>query len=95
MLEATDGFGAVSVESLRERLRRLLAADSLLARRFDAALASRDPARVEAAFDALALYPPLVRREVEDAILGWLLDGGARLDCVDPPGPPSRPHRGA
>lgn len=94
MLEATDGVGAVSVESLRERLRRLLGAGSLVARRFDRALASRDPARVEAAFAALALYPAEVRRAVEDAILGWLLGAAPGLDPVANPGPTPRPQRG-
>lgn len=94
MRDTTEGQGAISEASLRERLRLLLGTDSLLARRFDAALASRDPVRVEAAFDALALYPPAVRREVEDAILGWLFGSGARLDSADRPGPSSRPHRG-
>lgn len=93
MLEAADGLGAVSVESLRERLRNLLGADPLLARRFDRALACRDPVRVEAALAALALYPPAVRREVEDAILGWLLGAGAPLDPGDRLAPTARPHR--
>jgi hypothetical protein len=63
----------VGLDRLRERLRLLLGADSLLFRRFERALAARDAERVRAAMDALALYPPGLRAQVEEALLGWLL----------------------
>lgn len=66
----------VAIDRLRERLQVLLGADSLLFRRFERALASRDPERLGAAMDALALYPGEVRQQVEDALLAWLLGGG-------------------
>lgn len=70
----------VGIDGLRERLRVLLGADSLLFRRFDRALSTRDPDRVTAAIDALALYPAELHRAVEDLLLSWLLDGP-----VEPP----------
>lgn len=63
----------VGLDQLRERLRVLLGADSLLFRRFERALAARDAERVAAAMDALALYPARLRAQVEEALLAWLL----------------------
>lgn len=64
----------VGIDALRERLRALLSEDSLLFRRFETALRTRDPERVAAAMDALALYPPALRDQIEEALLAWLLD---------------------
>lgn len=69
----------IAIDRLRARLRTALGGDSLLFRRFDQALAARDPERVGAALDALALYPRELRQQVEDALLAWLLDGGEPL----------------
>lgn len=75
----------VGIDGLRARLRAVLGADSLLCRRFERALATRDPERVAAAMDALALHPAHLREQVEEAILAWLLDGVAQE-------PPRRPE---
>jgi hypothetical protein len=75
----------VGIDRLRERLQILLGTDSLLFRRFEKALRTRDPERVASAMDALALYPPTLREQIEDALLAWLLDeplgtAGSRSD---------------
>ncbi len=64
----------VGIDRLRERLRALLGTESLLFRRFETALRTRDPERVAAAMDALALYPPTLREQIEEVLLAWLLD---------------------
>lgn len=74
-----------SLVALCEQLRVLLGGDSLLFRRFERALLARDAERVAEAMDALALYPPRVRAQIEEALLAWLLDEpkGARSGRSD------------
>jgi hypothetical protein len=67
----------IGIDGLHAHLRALLGADSLLFRRLERALSTRDPERVAAAIDALALYPADLRRAVEDFLLAWLLEGRA------------------
>ncbi len=74
----------IGIDRLRERLQALLGTESLLFRRFETALRTRDPERVAAAMDALALHPPALREQIEEALLAWLLDepldhAGSRL----------------
>lgn len=61
-----------ALEELRARLGSLLGEDTLLYRRFDTALRRRDPELAGAAMDSLRLYPPAMRRRVEEALLAWL-----------------------
>ncbi len=62
----------VSLDVLRARLRAALGSDSLLAARFDRALAQRDADLVADTMRQLNRYPEPVRRQVHDVILEWL-----------------------
>lgn len=70
----------VSFDSLRERLRCALGANSLIYRQLDRALAARDAEALERTMNLLARYPEDTRQAVQDAIAEWLFaDGTSRL----------------
>jgi hypothetical protein len=67
----------VSTDQLQRRLREALGADSLLFRRFDLALRHQDEAMMNRAIESLGLYPPPLRQQVEEVLLGWVFETGA------------------
>jgi hypothetical protein len=70
----------VSLVGLRRRLRAVLGDDNLLYQRLDSAIRRQDQASIEAAMEAMRLYPLATQRAVEKAMLDWL------TDATDPSG---------
>lgn len=64
----------VSLVGLRRRLRAVLGDENLLFQRLDSAIRRQDQASIEAAMEAMRLYPLDVQRAVEKAMLDWLSD---------------------
>jgi hypothetical protein len=65
-------ISAVALDDLRLRLRDALGPESMLYWRFDRAITERDDTLIADVMENLENYPPAVRHEVEEAILGWL-----------------------
>lgn len=64
----------VSLVGLRRRLRAVLGDETLLFQRLDSAIRRQDQASIEAAMEAMRLYPPAIQTAVERAMLDWLSD---------------------
>lgn len=73
----------VSIDRLRVCLREALGLDSLLFRRFDAALRQQDQVQMSRAMEILRLHPQEIREQVDEILLAWLFS-------LDGPGSPDR-----
>jgi hypothetical protein len=75
----------VSLETLLDRLEQVLGPDSLLLRRFRRGLEEEDETCLCAAMGSLQLYPPAIRQQVEETVMGWLFEAREQPDepCRD------------
>ena len=62
----------VTLDCLLRRLETVLGVDSILFRRFQRGLQREDERCLTDAMNSLVLYPPAIRRQVEDTVMNWL-----------------------
>lgn len=72
----------ISVETLRDRLKKTLEGEALLYQRFEQALVNKDEDALASAMQTLRLYPDDLRHQVEETMLSWLFDQDQPLKGV-------------